>query len=82
MTILVCGGRAFFDYAAVKAILDAYPACTHIVHGGATGADALADRYARERALNVTIFFARWRSAGATGHPTMRRLARAATGSW
>ena len=67
MKILVCGGRAFHDYAALEAILSTYPACTHIVHGGATGADTLAERYAKARALNVTTFPAHWRDLTAPG---------------
>lgn len=59
MKILVCGGRTFDDYYAMATILNAYPTCTHLVYGGAAGADCLADRYASEHALNVTTFVAK-----------------------
>lgn len=45
MKVLVCGGRDFSDYAKLQETLDKYT-ITEIIHGGARGADTLADAYA------------------------------------
>ena len=61
--VLVCGGREFNDYPAVRALLDGI-APGGIVHGAARGADTLAGRYARDRALPCREFPVDWYPEG------------------
>jgi hypothetical protein len=59
MKLLVCGGRDFADYHALRrAIVTLKPTC--IAHGAARGADALADRVATELGIPVRRFPAHW----------------------
>lgn len=49
--VLVCGGRDFVDYGSLQAVLDQIDTAKEIIciiHGCATGADALADKWALE----------------------------------
>jgi hypothetical protein len=59
MKVLVCGGRNYDDYNHVVKILDWLP-ITLIIHGGATGADALAGKYAYEKTLSWVSYCADW----------------------
>ena len=61
--VLVCGGRDFTGYQAVRAFLDGI-APREIVHGAARGADTLAGRYARDRALPCQEFPVDWYPEG------------------
>ena len=68
--IIICGGRTYADRARVAAVLDQYAAAKPtIVHGGAPGADTLADREARARGLRVEIFPAQWDVHGRAAGP-------------
>lgn len=55
LSIIVCGGRAFHDRAFVfqtlDTILQAYRDVA-VIHGGAPGADTLADRWAHAANVN------------------------------
>lgn len=77
MKILVCGGRKYDDRKKVFLILDIFNVAhsvTKIAHGGAQGADALADAWARENFKALSIFRADWASEGKAAGP--RRNAR------
>jgi hypothetical protein len=63
MYILVCGSRSYSDYGTLSSILDLYD-IDEIIHGGCRGADTLADRYARDKGVAVTIFPAHWQLYG------------------
>lgn len=63
MKALVCGGRTYRDADTVFRVLSGYP-ITHIVHGGARGADTLADQYARKAGLPVAEYRAKWHTYG------------------
>ena len=55
MKLLVCGSRTVLNYEIVeKAILPYNP--TMIIHGGATGTDFLAERYAERRQIPTLVF--------------------------
>jgi hypothetical protein len=69
MKILVCGGRAFHDHRKLFEVLDSIPNITHLVHGGATGADALAGQWAVERRIPCDVYHANWRSYGRAAGP-------------
>ena len=64
MKALICGGRDYRDAAHMLSVLRQFP-ITEIIHGGARGADTLADVYAREAGIPVTVFPADWKGDGA-----------------
>ena len=59
MKILVCGGRDFDDYSLVEQVLDEY-VIEFIVHGAASGADRLADKYALGNSIETHRYPAKW----------------------
>ncbi len=75
-TILVCGGRDFTDYILFSYHLDKicldrkwiyekdgfgnWLPQVHVIHGGAKGADALADRWAVNNWTGLTVYPADW----------------------
>lgn len=67
MKVLVCGGRDYASYAKVEKLLDRvkakYPNLT-LIHGGARGADALADRWAFMHKVPKLVFLADWDKHG------------------
>ena len=72
MRILVCGGRSFANQQCVSRTLDAWHAVTPItliVTGGATGADALAENWARSAEVDSMTFRAKWMAEGSKAGP-------------
>ena len=70
--VLVCGGRDYTDWPKVQETLGAIHAVfgiSHILHGAATGADSLADRWAREHKVGQTAFAADWATHGKAAGP-------------
>lgn len=64
---LIVGSRSYTDYASFKAKCDALladKADIEIVSGGASGTDAMAERYARELGYSLQIFPAEWSRYG------------------
>lgn len=64
---MIVGSRGYTDYAEFKAKCDALLANKtdiEIVSGGASGTDALAERYARELGYSLQIFPAEWSRYG------------------
>ena len=59
--VCVCGGRDFLDTKLLSRILGSLKRPTLLVHGGARGADALADAWARKHDIPVIVFAADWR---------------------
>lgn len=64
--VIVAGSRDFDDYEFMRKTLDEIlvnmpPSNTCIVSGVARGADALGERYARERGYKIAPFPAKWR---------------------
>lgn len=66
--LAVIGSRGFTDYALMCGALDGYIEAldgpVEIVSGGARGADNLAERYAEEHHIPITILRARWNLHG------------------
>ena len=63
MRLLVCGGRDYHRIEVVYATLDEIYREHEIellIHGGASGADALAGSWALERDIPVREFLAEW----------------------
>lgn len=61
MKVIICGGRDFNDYGQLKkAIAKSGFLITEVVSGGASGADALGERWAAENGIPVKKFPAEW----------------------
>lgn len=67
MRILICGGRTYTDEKNFNALMDfmhwrrwAHFPPTIIIHGGARGADTLADKWAKKHGHSVLPFLADW----------------------
>lgn len=76
MRVLVCGGRAYADRNHVYATLDAIHAktpITHLIHGGARGADSHGREWAFERNVPMTAFMAEWKHKGKAAGPIRNR---------
>lgn len=82
MRILVCGGRDYQDKARVWAVLDELcgskeelpPIPVVIIHGGAQGADALADSWAVHNWVAVEEYLAQWDKHGRAAGPIRNQL--------
>lgn len=59
MKVLVCGGRDYSDYDELSQTLKDYP-ISHIVMGGAKGADTLAGIYAQSMGITLSTYPANW----------------------
>ena len=74
MRVLVCGGRDFNDLVMLFDALDALtPEPELIIEGGASGADALARRYAEKRGVELQTFEADWKAYGKAAGPIRNR---------
>ena len=70
--VIIAGCRDFSDYAVLRSFADETLAGmddVEIVSGGARGADALGERYARERGRGLKVFPADWKKWGAAAGP-------------
>ena len=68
-TVIVCGGRAFADAKAVAAYLGRLTKPFRVVTGGAKGADALAEAWARENHVPCVAVPADWATHGRAAGP-------------
>jgi hypothetical protein len=66
MRVGVVGSRYFVDYNQLSTELNKHN-ISSIVSGGAQGADALAERYADEYQIPITIHRADWRIGSSAG---------------
>jgi YspA, cpYpsA-related SLOG family len=76
MKVLVCGGRNYANYLHVESVLDSIHSehrITHLIHGGANGADALASEWASKRGIQDVQCSANWRIHGITAGPRRNR---------
>lgn len=66
MIILVCGGRHYHDYEAVKRALDSISGqgIDLVIHGGASGADKLGRAWADENGIHHAEVPALWHRLG------------------
>lgn len=89
--VIIAGGREFDNYEQLKEACDYYlqnktKEGIEIVSGGATGADALGERYAEERGYPITKFPADWgkhgRAAGPIRNKEMANYANALVAFW
>jgi hypothetical protein len=72
MIVLVCGGRDYHRYAVVDATLceiNRKHGITHIMHGGSSGADALAGEWATDCGVQEVVCKANWEVHGRKAGP-------------
>ena len=79
MNVIIAGSRTFNDYEKLKAELNRLNLnICKILSGGATGADALGERYAQEYNIPIMRFPADWikfgRSAGPIRNTNMAKF--------
>ena len=74
MRVIIAGGRNYYNY---DALLEAVSECGFqidlVVSGGATGVDALGERFAKERDLPLEIFMPDWDKHGKAAGPIRNR---------
>lgn len=63
MRVAIVGSRDFHNYAVFRGCVDSFD-ITHIVSGGAAGADSMAERYGRQFAIPFTVYPANWDKFG------------------
>lgn len=71
-TVIVCGGRHFANERFVAEVLDDYHAehgITMLVHGAASGADSLAERWAIASRISCCGYHAKWQQHGRAAGP-------------
>lgn len=72
MRVLVCGGREFSDMLKMTSVLfrpvrdKEY---THLICGGAAGADSLAIKFAEICSIPITVYYANWLEQGKSAGP-------------
>jgi len=74
--VLVCGGRLYGNYQYLFGFLDCFHASvgiTHLMQGGATGADFHAGQWAKLRHVSMTEFKADWKKHGKVAGPIRNR---------
>lgn len=74
--VIIAGGRDFKDYDLLKEKLDYYLSNLEniiIVSGGASGADSLGERYAKEKGYSLVTFQADWNKYGKSAGPIRNR---------
>ncbi len=65
MRVAIVGSRKFTNYYEFLTLLEPFSeGITHIVSGGAAGADTLAFRYARNLSIPITVYFPNWNKHG------------------
>lgn len=70
MKVIIAGGRGFSSYWAVcRAVKDSGFKITEVVSGGASGADALGERWARDNGVGLKPFIADWKKHGRAAGP-------------
>ena len=72
--VIVCGGRNFSDQQKINKILAEYiHPYSMIIHGGASGADSLAEKWAKKNGVHTAIVNARWENFGHKAGPMRNR---------
>ena len=78
--ILICGGRHFDEYGAfsetVNSVLNElgiHQDQIELVSGGCEGTDKMAERYAEENGIPISVFTADWKRYGRAAGPIRNR---------
>lgn len=69
MRVLITGSREWADVATMCEEFCKLPDDTVVIHGGARGADAMADRMARGEHMAVEVYPADWKAHGKAAGP-------------
>ena len=69
MRVLITGSREWTDVATMCEEFCKLPDDTVIIHGGARGADTMADQMARGEHMRVEVFPADWKAHGKAAGP-------------
>ncbi len=70
MKVLVCGGRDYSgDVATILSKLHLDKRISCIVTGGCSGADALAQKWAHQNDVPLTVHYAQWKLYGSAAGP-------------
>lgn len=72
MKTIIAGGRDYHNYNFVETMLNYFikdHIITEVVSGGAKGADALGERYAKEYKIPLKVFPADWDKHGRSAGP-------------
>lgn len=75
--VIVAGGREFSDYALLSSKLDKILSNQNqvtVICGGASGADALGELYARKSGHSVEYHHAKWKLHGNSAGPIRNKL--------
>ena len=67
MKLAIVGSRTFGDYGKLEQFIrDNFDVdcITHIISGGAKGADSLGERFAKDNAKELVVFPAEWKKYG------------------
>ncbi len=91
MKVIIAGGRHFDDYELLQTAMSQFireiePTSIEVVSGGARGADALGEHWAKDRGYPLTVFKADWdkygKSAGYRRNAEMAEYADACMCFW
>ena len=87
MKVIIAGTRTFLDYELLKnTISESGFELTQIISGGARGADALGERYAKENNVPCRVMTANWdvlgKAAGYVRNEDMAKVADALIAFW
>jgi len=77
--ILITGGRTYQNKEKVFRILNEYKEADHIglitiIHGGAAGADSLANEWGKENNMPIEVYKAEWDLYGKAAGPIRNKL--------
>jgi hypothetical protein len=72
MRVLICGSRHFNDYEKLRRTL-ASLSISELIHGGARGADTMAETFARNNNIPYRRFNALWDKHGKSAGPIRNR---------
>lgn len=77
MRVLVCGGRTFCDHVLFNSTMSRLHKerkISHIIQGGARGADYLAHVWAAKNGIRESVYNADWKAFGKSAGPIRNRV--------
>lgn len=77
MIVLICGGRTFCDHILFNSTMDKIHKernITHVLQGGARGADYLAHVWSARKGIRETVYNADWKSYGKSAGPIRNKI--------
>lgn len=70
MKVIIAGGRDYSEYITlIGAIQNSGFNITTVISGGASGVDAMGERYARENNIECEVYYAKWKEHGPKAGP-------------